>query len=165
MKTTPSQDFQDLRQLLAAKRHEQPPPGYFDHFADRVISRLEADETCEASGWWNWLMQLLEAHPLVTSVAGVVMSAALLTTVQFSDTLELSPAPRSLSTSFSLSGASIKTQPEPVRLATEETWVTRSFATVALTSLTPSIRTAWSGEPPKIASGWSVKSVNFTPGR
>jgi len=38
-------NFEDLKKLLKLKRHEIPPPGYFNHFSGDVISRIRAGES------------------------------------------------------------------------------------------------------------------------
>lgn len=53
------ENFQDLRRLLALKRHEQPPPGYFEHFSGNVIARIRAGEV----GHETWFERLLEEAP------------------------------------------------------------------------------------------------------
>ena len=53
-----SQNFETLKQLLKLKRHEIPPPGYFNGFSDQVISRIRAGE----AGGSATFMDRLEAE-------------------------------------------------------------------------------------------------------
>ncbi len=39
-----SDNFEALRKLLALKRYEQPPPGYFNQLPGRILSRIEREE-------------------------------------------------------------------------------------------------------------------------
>ncbi|MGD0744909.1 MAG: hypothetical protein ABSA45_07125 [Verrucomicrobiota bacterium] len=62
-------NFESLRRLMALKRHEIPPPGYFNSFSGQVMFRIRAGET---AGSWelagpSWLMKILqvfEAKPV-----------------------------------------------------------------------------------------------------
>ncbi len=67
-------NFESLRRLLALKRHEVPPPGYFNTFSRQVITRIRAGET-EASTslserlfarmpWLLTSLQALETKPV-----------------------------------------------------------------------------------------------------
>jgi hypothetical protein len=47
-------DFQALRKLMALKRHEQPPPGYFDLLPRKIASRLEREGG--EPGFWEKIL-------------------------------------------------------------------------------------------------------------
>jgi hypothetical protein len=76
-------DFEQLRRLLALKRHEQPPPGYFHGFSRQVIVRIKAGELgdqSEASLWsfsGGSLLQriwaTLDARPVLAGAFGVAV--------------------------------------------------------------------------------------------
>jgi len=61
-------NFESLRRLLVLKRHETPPPGYFNHFSRQVLQRIRAGDTGKSANWLNelfgqalWLEKLLQA--------------------------------------------------------------------------------------------------------
>jgi hypothetical protein len=54
-------DFVALRRLLALKRHEQPPPGYYDRLAKSIHARLAAEQAREP--WWSRLFTLWDIRP------------------------------------------------------------------------------------------------------
>lgn len=81
-------DFTQLRRLLALKRHEKPPPGYFESFSREVIVRIHAGEQVrdysllEALSWEApWLQRLwaiLERKPMFAGGFGVAVCGVLL---------------------------------------------------------------------------------------
>ena len=73
------QDFEQLRRLLVLKRHEQPPPGYFNSFSREVIVRIRAGELGEPEAkWWafdgswlKWVWDVCERRPVFAGGLGV----------------------------------------------------------------------------------------------
>lgn len=58
-------NFESVRRALALKRHEVPPPGYFNNFSGTVIARIrsEAAEKVRVS-WFTKFLQSFEAKPI-----------------------------------------------------------------------------------------------------
>jgi hypothetical protein len=54
-------DFEALLKLMALKRHEQPPPGYFSRLPDTIAARLERGEG--QLGFWETFMDHLTFRP------------------------------------------------------------------------------------------------------
>jgi len=60
-------NFESLRRLLVLKRHETPPPGYFNYFSSQVLQRIRAGDTGTSANWVEemfgqapWLEKLLQ---------------------------------------------------------------------------------------------------------
>lgn len=86
-----SPESEKLKQLLACKRYEQPPPGYFNRFSDRVIARIEAEDLndlTEYSSWWRWLVEKFDARPVVACAYAVTVSGLLLAGFRLSEIFE-----------------------------------------------------------------------------
>ena len=82
-------DFKDLRRLLALKRHEQPPPGYFNYLPDKVLMRIERDEDLsEYSTWWEWLVRKLDAQPVLAGAYAFAISGLMLLGFKLSQDLQ-----------------------------------------------------------------------------
>lgn len=120
MNTDPlPEDLARLRRLLALKRHETPPPGYFRTFSQQVIRRIEAEEQASAnSGWRSWLNRFPTAHVWLNPNAWIASGLALLAiTAVFlgknpPKTAEASSAPKAAGLGFN--GPSIAPQPPSV---------------------------------------------------
>lgn len=88
-------DFEQLRRLLALKRYEQPPPGYFHGFSREVIVRIKAGELgeSEASGWslgvgsiFQRVWATLDARPVLAGAFGVAVCGFFVVGALLSDT-------------------------------------------------------------------------------
>jgi hypothetical protein len=90
-----SDNFRELRRLLALKRYEQPPPGYFNNFSRQVMARIEAGERGSGPAWsegWvsssSWLARLWNsfgAKPILAGAFGVAVCSVLISGVAYSD--------------------------------------------------------------------------------
>lgn len=79
-----SQDFEQLRRLLALKRHETPPPGYFQDFSSRVIGRIEGEAEAE-TGLFQRVIKLLQIRPAISAsfcLASVLVLLAAATLIE-----------------------------------------------------------------------------------
>ena len=56
-------DFEALLRLLALKRHEVPPPGYFEDFSSSVIGRIRAAQSARGLPWLLRALQAFETRP------------------------------------------------------------------------------------------------------
>jgi len=77
----PAEEFERLRKLLALKRHEKPPPGYFEGFSSEVMSRIEAAEKPPGRNWWLSLVAAFNARPLLLGAYGAAAVAVVLVAV------------------------------------------------------------------------------------
>ena len=82
------EEFDQLRKLLVLKRHEQPPPGYFDHFSHKVIARIEAERLGLRPSWWQRLFPNLDAKPVLACAYGLVITGLLVVGLGISESLE-----------------------------------------------------------------------------
>lgn len=75
-------DFKNLRRLLALKRHEEPPPGYFYYLPEKVMVRIEQDQEAQSlaehSTWWEWLVARFDARPWLATAYACAISSLLL---------------------------------------------------------------------------------------
>ena len=95
--STESDNFEALRKLLVLKKHEVPPPGYFDQFASEIRSRLAAGEHRQTDLWRemgdeaSWLQRLwssLAAQPALAGAVGMAVCGVMLAGVYFSQSSE-----------------------------------------------------------------------------
>ena len=89
------QQFEQLRRLLALKRHEQPPPGYFNDFSSQVIGSIRLGRRGEdvGSAWFFWevpwlkvFWETLENKPVLAGGFAVAVCGMLVGGVLYSET-------------------------------------------------------------------------------
>lgn len=80
-------DFKDLRHLLALKKHEEPPPGYFSYLPDKIVIRIERGDLSEHSTWWEWLVAKFDAQPVLAGAYAFAISGLMLLGLKVSEDL------------------------------------------------------------------------------
>ena len=77
------ENFDALRHALKLKRHEQPPPGYFNHFSRDVVARIRDLESpdrltnLDRMEWESpWLTRILAAFQAKPAYAGIIGATA-----------------------------------------------------------------------------------------
>ena len=90
-----SENFDSLRRLMALKRHEVPPPGYFNRFPRDVMARIKAgdagDEMGAESPWFQRVFGMFELKPMFAGAFGMTVCALLISGVVSSESIS-SPA-------------------------------------------------------------------------
>ncbi len=92
-----------MRRLLVLKRHETPPPGYFNNFSSQVLRRIRAGETAEsatlldklfgpASGLARWL-KVLDAKPVFAGGFAGALCLVLLFGIVYAERPDVTPQP------------------------------------------------------------------------
>jgi hypothetical protein len=76
---------ESLRRLLKLKRHEQPPPGFYDRFSRDVMARIKAGEMGDKIGlepvWYQRLLGMFELKPVFAGAFGMAVCALLISGV------------------------------------------------------------------------------------
>ncbi len=70
-------EFDQVKRLLALKRHEEPPPGYFDRLPGQIRARIAQAEAQPVPFWRRWLEAWDLSPALATSYAVAVVMLVL----------------------------------------------------------------------------------------
>lgn len=70
------ENFDALKKLLALKRHEQPPPGYFNELPQQIWKRIEAKEA--QPSFWERIFGGVALKPAVAYAFGLVVCGTLI---------------------------------------------------------------------------------------
>jgi hypothetical protein len=92
-------NFESLHRLLALKRHETPPPGYFENFSAEVRARIRSGDPGRMeslSDQLPWLVRLISAFEAKPAFAGAFASALcmlLVFGIVFAERPDVAPQP------------------------------------------------------------------------
>ena len=150
-------NFESLRKLLALKRHETPPPGYFNDFSNQVMARIRAgDSEPSRSVETSWLLRFFQLFELKPAFAGAFASALCLLLVfgiVYADRPDSSTAPF-LSATAAPSGSFAALNPAMISQPMEGSGMLAS--TNPMTSLQP-VASLFESQNP------FVQQVSFSP--
>ena len=89
-----NENFDQLKKLLSLKKHELPPPGYFNKLPGNVISRIRAGKSREADSvaklnveapWLLRLWETLHSKPLFAGAIGAAACALVLVGIFYAE--------------------------------------------------------------------------------
>src|SRR3954463_9668637 len=93
------EEFEQLRKLLKLKRHEQPPPGFFNDFSSRVLDGIESkkaanqsDRLAEYAPWLARFFRLLETNVVAAGGFATAVCAMLVGGVVYSEYVDQAPS-------------------------------------------------------------------------
>jgi hypothetical protein len=96
-------NFESLRRLLALKRHETPPPGYFNDFSSQVLQRIRlgqtdrtanlAEELFSHAPWLAKLLHAFDARPVFASGFAGALCMLLLFGIVYAERPDFTPQP------------------------------------------------------------------------
>lgn len=90
--------------MLALKRHEQPPPGYFSYLPDQITVKIAKGDLSEHSTWWEWLVERFDARPVLAGAYAFVISGLMLLGVKVSRDFQSPSAGQNLFPGFAAEG-------------------------------------------------------------
>lgn len=78
MVPNPDESNRRLLSLLALKRHELPPPGFFDQLPNRILVNIRAGSRTAEAPWWERLWQNVRHEPLLAGSYAALATGALI---------------------------------------------------------------------------------------
>jgi len=80
----PEQKEQErLQRIIGLKRHEQPPPGYFQILPQRIMTRIERGDS--KLGFWERVLPTFELQPVLAYAFAVASCAAMTASIFYSE--------------------------------------------------------------------------------
>ena len=96
-------NFESLRRLLALKRRETPPPGYFNDFPSQVLQRIHSGQTeisanlfeelFDHAPWLAKFLHVFDARPVFAGGFAVALCLLLLLGIVYVERPDFTPQP------------------------------------------------------------------------
>lgn len=129
------ENFEALQKLLALKRHEVPPPGYFNNFSEKIIARIEAQEMAKQQSWWRQWLTGVDAKPVLAGAYAAAIGGLFACGLGFSQMVDADFAEAGMPPDPWLGAAPL----DDVQLADNQTTTTTQFATAVNPSVSSSL--------------------------
>lgn len=157
-------NFESLRRLLALKRHETPPPGFFENFSGEVMVRIRVGEARAAEqggfslAWLSRLVAAFEAKPAWSGAFASALCLLLLLGIVYAERPDMAQQPL-LTTSAPAQASPLAVAPA-VSFSAPPSVAPPAMVTVSSTNPifdAQQYSPAWFGAQPVVA-----QPVNFT---
>lgn len=145
-------NFESLEKLLRLKRHEQPPPRYFNEFSGRVMARLERGEG--RSSWWDRFG--FDLRPTLAAGAGMVACGLIVYGVATSEGEEVMGVTGSMGLAANDSSSAANSPPPKALLANANEAITANSTNPVNTYGTPMDRNVFHAKI--VPAGFDVPS-------
>jgi hypothetical protein len=155
-------NFESLRRLLALKRHETPPPGYFEHFSGEVMARIRAGDAGGAESVSRQLPRLFqflsafEAKPAFAGAFAFSLCLLLVFGIVYAERPDVTLQPL-----LTAQATSPLAMPVSSTSAALNTLPVEQPALIPISSTNP-IFNSQSGGPWFASQGSGLQQVNFT---
>ena len=153
MNSSDQENFEKLQKLLALKRYEQPPPGYFNRLPNQIMARIEAGEG--QSRFWERFIPGFTFRPAMAYGVGLATCGVVALGVFYTSNL---PSNNSAPTTASTMTTS---QPMMVTSAPAATIASRDPSSVNSTN--PVTERSLFPDPQNIGRGLQSAPAGFTP--
>jgi hypothetical protein len=78
-----SENFDELKRLLAVKKHETPPPGFHGELRGLILAQITEEEQAGAAGWWGRFVESFELRPAISTGYAAALCGLLVAGVFF----------------------------------------------------------------------------------
>jgi len=153
MNSSDQENFEKLQKLLALKRYEQPPPGYFNRLPNQIMARIEAGEG--QSRFWERLIPSFTFRPAMAYGVGLAACGAVSLGVFYTSNLPSSNTGATTASTMTTSQPMMVTSAPAATIASRDPSSVNSTNPVTERSLFP--------DPQNIGRGLQSAPAGFTP--